>query len=210
MHLSGRVVATAAFLISAQAGVIGWLAADREFLQDQIHVQHTALQISMGIHLVDAGYIDAAKAQVALLSIELVNEKIIDHIHRVNPKAPAEQIAAAILRAADRNDLDPFLIMGLIETESHFDPHAVNPVSGARGLAQFVQTTAKEVGLPWAQAFFVEASVAYGARYLRKRIEWSGGRVEQGLCGYNGCQTIYGDAQYPGKVLRIRDSLSRA
>ena len=47
-----------------------------------------------------------------------------------------------IYRYSEERDLDPFLVMGVIRTESSFIPDAVSPM-GARGLMQIMPATAE-------------------------------------------------------------------
>ncbi len=49
-----------------------------------------------------------------------------------------------IVRECKKNDIDPFVVLGVIKKESNFDPHAVG-ASGERGLGQLMENTAKPV-----------------------------------------------------------------
>jgi hypothetical protein len=48
---------------------------------------------------------------------------------------------------------DPNFMMATIKIESDFDPNAANPWSSARGLNQMLDSSARMVGLPSANAF---------------------------------------------------------
>jgi soluble lytic murein transglycosylase-like protein len=51
--------------------------------------------------------------------------------------------------ARDQEAPDGFLLVSLFAAESGFDPKAVNPVTGARGLGQVMPASASEAVLGW-------------------------------------------------------------
>ena len=57
-----------------------------------------------------------------------------------------EDFRRSLIELADRQGLDPSILAAVISFESGFDPAAVNPVSGATGLIQFMPATAKAYG----------------------------------------------------------------
>lgn len=61
------------------------------------------------------------------------------------PKA-GSQLAAAIEEVSARLGINPVWLAAVINFESGFDPQAKNPYSGARGLIQFMPSTAKGLG----------------------------------------------------------------
>ncbi|WP_052813006.1 transglycosylase SLT domain-containing protein [Desulfonatronum thioautotrophicum] len=70
-----------------------------------------------------------------------------------------------ILKAAQRYDIDPLLLIALIYHESRFDPEAVSR-TGVRGIMQITQVTARELGLD--DPMDARKSILAGARYLRQ------------------------------------------
>lgn len=91
--------------------------------------------------------------------------------------------------SAKKYGLDPRLIAGLIQTESGFNPNAVNKSSGATGLGQFLASTAKDEGLT--DRTDPQSSIEHLVAYLKKRIGWAGGDVNKGIMGYGEGTTAY-------------------
>jgi soluble lytic murein transglycosylase-like protein len=89
-----------------------------------------------------------------------------------------ERVAAV----AARYDLDPALVMALIEVESGSDPRALSP-KGAQGLMQVMPETAADVGLP--EAADPAANLEAGCRYLAALLDSFGGDVRLALAAYN-------------------------
>lgn len=80
----------------------------------------------------------------------------------------AIDISPIIEKYATQYNLDPWLIRGVIETESAFRPNAVSPV-GAAGLMQLMPGTASYLGC--ADRLDPEQNIAAGARYLRMMMD---------------------------------------
>lgn len=100
-----------------------------------------------------------------------------------------EQYLAKVHELATRFDLSPALIEALVWQESRWRPNAVSPV-GARGLAQLMPGTAKELGVNPDDPF---ANLEGGARYLRQQLDRFDGNLEKALAAYNAG---------PGRVIR--------
>lgn len=103
--------------------------------------------------------------------------------------ASPEQHAAAIPKAygskvrelAARFDLSPALIEALVWQESRWNANALSP-KGARGLAQLMPGTARELGVDADDPF---ANLEGGARYLRAQLDRFDGNLEKALAAYN-------------------------
>lgn len=88
---------------------------------------------------------------------------------------------AKVRELARRFDLSPALIEALVWQESRWHPGAVSPV-GARGLAQLMPGTARELGVDARDPF---ANLEGGARYLREQLDRFDGNLEKALAAYN-------------------------
>jgi len=97
--------------------------------------------------------------------------------------------AAKVYELAARFDLSPALIEALVWQESRWRENAVSPV-GARGLAQLMPGTARELGVDSSDPF---ANLEGGARYLRQQLDRFDGDLERALAAYNAG---------PGRVIR--------
>ena len=96
-----------------------------------------------------------------------------------------------IRAAAQRADVAPSLVYGIIRQESAFDITAMSHV-GARGLMQLMPATGREVanrlGLGFSDAQLDEPAynVRLGAAYFGQLMDMFDGRTELALAGYNG------------------------
>jgi soluble lytic murein transglycosylase len=106
------------------------------------------------------------------------------------PERQQRRLAVAIVREAERNRLDPLLVVALIRCESGFDSYAKSPV-GALGLMQVMPDTGKHLA---SQAGFelgrtsnlydAETNVALGTAYLAELLRRFG-TLEEALVAYN-------------------------
>jgi len=88
---------------------------------------------------------------------------------------------AKIAELAARFDLSPALLEAVVWQESRWRANALSPV-GARGLAQLMPGTAREMGVDPDDPF---ANLEGGARYLRQQLDRFDGDVEKALAAYN-------------------------
>jgi soluble lytic murein transglycosylase len=96
-----------------------------------------------------------------------------------------------VVRAAEEQNLDPFLLAGLIRQESEFDPRALSPAK-AYGLTQVRpdtgRTFARKAGIQRFTAgtlYQPAANLKIGASIFRSMLDRQGGSVEQTLAAYN-------------------------
>ncbi len=105
-------------------------------------------------------------------------------MHRLFPTPYGEEISAA----AEKNDLPPALLYGLIKAESAFDPMAES-AKGAKGLMQLMDKTAEECaeksGAPLTDIFSPEENISLGAYYLASLLTMYDGNVPCALAAYN-------------------------
>jgi soluble lytic murein transglycosylase-like protein len=93
----------------------------------------------------------------------------------------------AIVKYAKQNNLDPYLIMGLIHQESTFNPTARSPV-GAVGLMQLMPPTAKELARRLHSSANVdnpEVNIRLGSFYFRQLVDMFGGVAQLAVASYN-------------------------
>jgi soluble lytic murein transglycosylase-like protein len=99
--------------------------------------------------------------------------------------------ALLVAQLSARYDLSPALIEAVVWQESRWRENAVSP-KGARGLAQLMPGTARDLGVdPDDPA----ANLEGGARYLREQLNRFDGDLELALAAYNAG---------PGRVERAR------
>ncbi|MGI5843920.1 MAG: lytic transglycosylase domain-containing protein [Candidatus Xenobium sp.] len=91
-------------------------------------------------------------------------------------------ITPLILKYARNYRLDPWLVRGVIQVESGFNPNA-RSYAGAGGLMQLMPATAASLGCR--NVFDPEANIAAGTRYLRMMLDRFGGRMELAIAAYN-------------------------
>lgn len=99
------------------------------------------------------------------------------------------QYAAKVAELSSRFDLSPSLIEALVWQESRWRPNAVSH-AGARGLAQLMPATARELGVDPDDPM---QNLEGGARYLRQQLDRFDGDLEKALAAYNAG---------PGRVIR--------
>jgi soluble lytic murein transglycosylase-like protein len=135
----------------------------------------------------------------------------------------AVNLAQVIIEEADRHDLEPALVLAVIQVESSGRPTAVSPV-GARGLMQIMPPTGKELadrnGIPWDgpdTLFDPAVNVKLGVAYLRKLTDryqdvatalaaynWGPGRIDRRIRSGKGVPTLY-----PDRVLEVYTTAKR-
>ena len=97
---------------------------------------------------------------------------------------------------ATRAGLDPQLVLGLIEVESHFNKYAVSN-SGARGYMQVMPFWVKEIGTNGQNLFHLRVNLRYGCTILRHYLDIEKGNLFRALGRYNG---TLGKSGYPNLV----------
>lgn len=106
-------------------------------------------------------------------------------------------ILRLVHREAKRADLEPELVLAVIQIESAFNPYAVSVV-GAQGMMQVMPFWKKEIGRPDDNLIDLETNLRYGCTILRHYIDREKGNIAPGLARYNGS---YGRDKYPRKVM---------
>lgn len=146
------------------------------------------------IHAADS-FADRFDAEVWLLDMSTrlsgMRLKKLDTDERV-------ELLRLIHREAHRADLDPELVLAVIEVESHFDRFAISE-SGARGLMQIMPFWLEEIGEPDANLFRPRTNLRIGTTILRYYLDRERGNLRRALARYNGS---LGSDRYPNLVFR--------
>lgn len=95
--------------------------------------------------------------------------------------AGPERFRARVAELAAKYDISPSLLEAVVWQESRWNTAAVSRV-GARGLAQLMPGTARQLGVDTLDPM---ANLEGGARYLRIQLDAFGGDVERALAAYN-------------------------
>jgi soluble lytic murein transglycosylase-like protein len=95
--------------------------------------------------------------------------------------AGPQQWRAHVAYLAAKYDVSPSLIEALVWQESRWHTKARSP-AGARGLAQLMPGTARELGVNPDDPL---ANLEGGVRYLRQQLDTFDGNVEKALAAYN-------------------------
>ena len=127
---------------------------------------------------------------------------LLDMSTRLQKRVPDDGERMQILRLvhyeASRAELEPELVLAVIEVESNFDRFAIS-VAGARGLMQVMPFWLNEIGRPDDNLFHVRTNLRMGCTILRYYLDMERGNLLRGLARYNGSLGSY---RYPDKVLK--------
>lgn len=139
----------------------------------------------------DLSFEDRFDAQVWLLDMSQRLEKFVE-----DPKTRIEMLQRVHYEAR-RVDIEPELVLALIEVESAFDEYAIS-VSGARGLMQVMPFWLDEIGISDQNLFKINTNLRMGCTILRYYIDMEPHDLGRALARYNGS---LGKTVYPNKVI---------
>ena len=140
----------------------------------------------------DAGFEDRFEAQVWLLDMSRRLETFVP-----DPRTRIEMLKL-IHYEAHRVDIEPELVLAVIEVESHFDEYAIS-VSGARGLMQVMPFWLDEISISDKNLFKIRTNLRMGCTILRYYIDMEPKDLGRALARYNGS---LGKTVYPNKVVK--------
>ena len=95
---------------------------------------------------------------------------------------PTKDISALILETASIYDVDPNLVMAIIQVESSFNSNALSP-KGAQGLMQLMPETALKYGAN--DAFNIEQNIDAGIHLISDLLQKYDGDIKLVLAAYN-------------------------
>jgi soluble lytic murein transglycosylase len=97
-------------------------------------------------------------------------------------EVPSSELDSMIAYHCESQDLDPKLVMALIQAESNYNARAVSK-KGAIGLMQLMPGTAKLLRV--SDPFDPDENLRGGTTYLRRMIDRFSGRLEFAVAAYN-------------------------
>ena len=139
----------------------------------------------------DVGFEDRFDAEVWLLDMSQRLEKFVP-----DPKTRIEMLKQVHFEAT-RVNVEPELVLALIEVESHFDEFAIS-VAGARGLMQVMPFWLDEIGISDKNLFKIRTNLRMGCTILRYYMDMEPDDLGRALARYNGS---LGRTIYPNKVI---------
>ena len=127
---------------------------------------------------------------------------LMDMTRRLEPLVADNGERLDILRLAHaearRNNLQPELVLAVIQVESRFDRYAISR-AGARGLMQIMPFWLEEIGRPRDDLFHIRTNLRLGCTILRYYLDAENGDMVRALARYNGS---LGENWYAQRVLR--------
>lgn len=131
---------------------------------------------------------------------------LTDMSHRLRKKVRDNALRIKLLKhihyEASRAQLDPNLVLAVIDVESNFNPYAISS-AGARGLMQVMPFWLKEIGKPGDSLFDIRTNLRYGCTILKHYLKKEKGNITRALARYNGSRGKY---RYPKKVYHALDN----
>lgn len=130
---------------------------------------------------------------------------LMDMSRRLERRLPDPHYRMELLRRvhyeATRAELQPELVLAVIEVESNFNRWAISS-AGAQGLMQIMPFWLDEIGRPDDNLFHLNTNLRFGCTILRHYLDRSKGNLTEALARYNGS---YGRYTYPERVYRALD-----
>jgi len=127
---------------------------------------------------------------------------LLDMSNRLKRFVKDEEIRLAMLKQihleATRSDLQPELVLALIEVESHFDTYAISK-SGAQGMMQIMPFWLNEIGRPDDNLIDMKTNLRMGCTILKYYMDMEKNDLHRALARYNGSA---GSKVYSNKVLK--------
>jgi soluble lytic murein transglycosylase-like protein len=102
-------------------------------------------------------------------------------------KDPKERltILKTVHYEAQRAELDPELVLAVIDVESRYDRFAISS-AGAQGLMQIMPFWLDEIGHPQDNLFVIGTNIRFGCTILKYYLNMEKGNLARALARYNG------------------------
>ena len=129
---------------------------------------------------------------------------LTDMSRRLEKRVPDHDFRIELLKnvhyEAKRANIEPELILSVIQVESNFNPYAISS-AGAIGLMQVMPFWLKEIGKPGDSLFSLHTNLRYGCTILRHYLNREKGNRVRALMRYNGTR----ERKYPALVYKVFD-----
>jgi soluble lytic murein transglycosylase-like protein len=127
---------------------------------------------------------------------------LLDMSNRLKRYVEDEKTRLSMLKhihhEARRSELQPELVLALIEVESHFDTYAISK-SGAQGMMQIMPFWLDEIGRPEDNLIDMKTNLRMGCTILKYYMDMEKNDLHRALARYNGSA---GSKVYSNKVLK--------
>ena len=151
-------------------------------------------QLIATIKKANESFFDRFDAKVWLFEQAKRLEKVAPHI----PESERWEILRLVHQESQKFDLDPMLVLALINVESHFDQYAISS-AGALGLMQVMPFWKNEIGHPDDNLNEIQTNLKYGCAILSLYLKKEKHDTTMALGRYNGSRGKY---WYPMRVYK--------
>lgn len=131
---------------------------------------------------------------------------LTDMSQRLEPRVKDPRERLTILKTvhyeAQRAELDPELVLAVIDVESRYDRFAISS-AGAQGLMQIMPFWLNEIGRPDDNLFVISTNIRLGCTILKYYLNMEKGNLARALARYNGS---VGKFWYPKLVFNALSS----
>jgi soluble lytic murein transglycosylase-like protein len=131
---------------------------------------------------------------------------LTDMSQRLEPRVKDPRERLTILKTvhyeAQRAELDPELVLAVIDVESRYDRFAISS-AGAQGLMQIMPFWLNEIGHPEDNLFAISTNIRLGCTILKYYLNMEKGNLARALARYNGS---VGKFWYPKLVFNALSS----
>ncbi|MGC1953617.1 MAG: lytic transglycosylase domain-containing protein [Gammaproteobacteria bacterium] len=131
---------------------------------------------------------------------------LTDMSHRLETRVKDPKERLTILKTvhyeAQRAELEPELVLALIDVESRYDRFAISS-AGAQGLMQIMPFWLDEIGHPEDNLFHITTNIRLGCTILKYYLNREKGNLYRALARYNGSVGKY---WYPNLVFNALSS----
>ncbi|MGX5201223.1 transglycosylase SLT domain-containing protein [Aliikangiella sp. IMCC44632] len=151
-------------------------------------------KLALAIKNAPDSFKDKFDAEVWLVEQSARLAKAAPHI----PEDERLKILRLVHQEATYFNLNPMMVLALIQVESAFDQYAISR-AGARGLMQVMPFWKAELGTEQDSLFDIHTNLRYGCAILSLYLEKENNNATQALARYNGSR---GKVWYPMRVYK--------